>query len=118
MVLCSLLAMFVIYGQSAYSDSLLKTLAAARPDSAKVFLLTTLSDNSVNTDPLKALQYAEEANLLAKNLHSDTGVIRALYQLGIALFINGNYYRAMKVSLEGLNLAEKNNDEFNIPSFY
>src|SRR6478735_1154978 len=102
MVLCSLLAMYVIHGQATLTDSLLKKLVTARPDTSKVFLLTTLSDKSVNTDPLKALQYAEDAILLAKGLKCDTGVIRALYQLGVALFINGNYSRAMKVSLEGL----------------
>src|SRR5206468_3931576 len=115
-VLCMLFTVIVIHGQTTFTDSLLKTLATAKADTAKVFLLTSLSDASVNTDPLKALQYAEDAILLAKSLRSDTGVIRALYHLGVSLFINGNYSRAMKVSLEGLNLAEKKNDGFNIAS--
>lgn len=104
--------------QSNITDSLEAKMAITKPDINKVSLLLVASAEYTYTNPKKATHYAEEAILLSNSLHNDTARVRGMNALAFSLFVVGNYSTAMKIALQSLALAGKENYTRGIASTY
>lgn len=60
--------------------------------------------------PDSALIYAEQALLIARNKHYKIGEANSLNRLGVVLWKNGKYDRALQFLLSALKIREENND--------
>ncbi len=83
-------------------------------DTTKVEALLKISRFNTNNKPNQAVREAEEALLESKRIKSSVYEMRSLNSLGFALFVTGNYPRALKISLQGQQLAKKLDNEFGL----
>ena len=62
-------------------------LQKMKPDTAKITALLKHSHELTYTDPLTAMEYAEEGLLLSKQLKYAQGLMRATTALGFSFFV-------------------------------
>jgi signal transduction histidine kinase len=84
-------------------DSLKLLLNKAHDDTAKVLLLVDLSWGYLNQAD-SSIRYAQRALSLARQLNYKKGEADAMHIYGYALWISGNYDKAIEIALKALNL--------------
>lgn len=108
-----LLLSLSFFAQNKEIDSLLIVLKTAKEDTNKVNLLNKLSEKAgwriAKYD--RAIEYAEGAKNLAKNLNYKRGEANANHNLGNGYFFQGNYDEAMKNYQASVKLREEIGDE-------
>ena len=92
---------------SARADSLLRLLAASRPDTNRVEYLIQLAWDRTDDNPLAAIGYGRQSLALARQLRFATGECRSLLMLGWAFMRAGNYPTAVQTQLQAHRLAER-----------
>ncbi len=91
-------------------DSLVKRLNASRLDTGRVHVLNALTVAYRNSEPDKAMQYAEQARTLADSLGFDRGHARALDNMGWVHYRRGELDKALSLSMQALRLSHKARD--------
>jgi len=94
------------------TDSLSRALQNATTDEDRLKITTLLSDKLYNTDPLQALEYADESVRLAKKLDSDSSLASAYSSQAKTFLHLGNYSRALEIYQSVIQLAEKMGDRY------
>ncbi|AYB34123.1 tetratricopeptide repeat protein [Chryseolinea soli] len=94
------------------ADSLRRALQNAVTDTDRLKITTALADKLYNSDPLQALEYAEESIQLAKKLNSDSSLVSAYSSLAKTFLHLGNYSRALETYQTVIQLAEKMGDRY------
>jgi len=97
---------------SSPPDSLRRALQNAVTDEERLKITTLLSDKLYNTDPLQALEYADESIQLAKKLNSDSSLASAYSSQAKTFLHLGNYSRALEIYQSVIQLAEKMGDRY------
>ncbi len=92
-------------------DSLLKELAVAKNDTAKVWAMQDLSFNYLYSNPDKSAWYAQQALTLAKKINDESTVISCMIDIGCALSVTGSYTASLQILLSALERSEKLKDE-------
>jgi tetratricopeptide (TPR) repeat protein len=87
-------------------DSLKRQLSQARDDTNKVKTIIEICWNYQWEYPDSALAYTLPALSLARRLHFTSGEITILLIMGETLAIKGDYYEALKIELQALQLCE------------
>ncbi len=93
------------------NDSLLRVINAPRHDTDRIMALNELAFEYVWNDPKKALDYALPARALAQKIKYNAGERNALFIIGEALAVSGNYDKALEVKFKGLQLSEKSGEQ-------
>jgi two-component system NtrC family sensor kinase len=93
------------------NDSLLKVLATAKHDTAKVWAMQDLSYNYLYSNPEKSAWYAQKALTLAKKINDESSVISCMIDIGIALSVTGSHTVSLQILLSALEKSEKLKDE-------
>lgn len=106
------------FGQSKNEGNNERKLYAIKEDTTKVVSLIEASLENLNKNPNKSIYLAEEALFKSKKIKSQIHEMRSLNALGSALFVTDQYSRGLKISLEGLQLAEKLNHNRGILNAY
>ncbi len=101
------------YAQSR-ADNLEERIGKAAKDTTLVNLLVQASTESSSIDPDNAIRYAEEALILARQLHDRKAEVTAMQAMGFALSVVGNYSRAIKITLEAMQMAERESYDLGI----
>jgi tetratricopeptide (TPR) repeat protein len=101
-----------------HMDSLKRALSTAKDDTAKVLLLAELSGNYAVHQVDTSIRYAQRAIRLARQLNYQRGEAAAMHSYGSALWISGNYDKAIEMALEALNLYRDLQDVKMIASSY
>jgi len=101
------------------------TKAPIPADTAKVEILIKLVQNHLESDPGKALRYAEQQLELSEKLHYATGIANACVSLGAIYDLKSEYDKALQLTRRALaiNIKLKNtvgveDCYFNIGSLY
>jgi tetratricopeptide (TPR) repeat protein len=102
-----------LYGQNATVDSLLTFINVSKADSNKVKALNALSFELRNSDPQKAMEYAQEAGKLGDVVRFEKGVGVAEVNLAVCQINTGDYDLAIENANKGLKTLEKYSDPFN-----
>ena len=97
---------------STPADSLRRALQNAATDEERLKITTLLSDKLYNTDPIQALEYADESIQLAKKLNSDSSLASAYSSQAKTFLHLGNYSRALEIYQSVIQLAEKIGDRY------
>lgn len=79
-------------------------------DTARIALLVKKSMQVQAFNPDSALIYAEQALTIARNTKHKTGEASSLNRLGVVLWKNGKYDRALQFLLGSLKIREESND--------
>ncbi|PCH93050.1 MAG: hypothetical protein COB85_07550 [Bacteroidetes bacterium] len=87
-------------------NSLLKNLKTANEDTNKVNGLNRLFREHQNTDPVKALDYAEKAVLLSEKLSFNKGLVEGWTNMGIYHYNQGDYPKALNYFKKTLELSK------------
>src|SRR5690349_16360355 len=95
-------------------DSLNKAFALATNDDVRCQLIGFITNTYTFSNLDSALLYSRKGILLAQKMKSDLCLSYALSSYGAVLTQMGNYAQAIYFELEGLKLAEKNNDYNNL----
>lgn len=69
-------------------------------------------------DAIKALNHAEDALKLSRDLNYSTGIANAYRILGSVYTQNENYYQSLELFLASLEIFQKNNDSLGIANVY
>jgi tetratricopeptide (TPR) repeat protein len=88
--------------QQSPADSLKKIISSEKDDTNKVNTLIELSKNFLSTDAKQALQYANQANVLAEKLNFQNGKGWALKKIGQAYNQQSDYVNALQAWKEAL----------------
>jgi signal transduction histidine kinase/tetratricopeptide (TPR) repeat protein len=80
---------------SAREDSLLRVLATMPQDTHRVLTYNELFKATFTSEPLRALDYAQKALQLAKDLHYRSGIARLSNNLGVWHSKRGNYKQSL-----------------------
>jgi tetratricopeptide (TPR) repeat protein len=100
----------VAYAQKTKTDSLRSQLLLHQNDTTGVELLRTLSFRIQASRPDSALIYAQRGIDLARKLSFTKGEAACMNRLGVVLWKNGKYDRALSFLLNSLKLREEIND--------
>jgi two-component system NtrC family sensor kinase len=103
-----------IAAQQNYADSIKQELAAAKEDTNKVWILTTLGSVYQWSYPDSGILYIQEALKLAQELNFVRGEMIAYARAVQAFSGKGNYPKALEAGLKELDLAEKSGDSTSI----
>jgi hypothetical protein len=87
-------------------DSVKRILALANDDSTKLRKISDLVWIYLYSDPDSALKYIQQEILLAKKIKSDKELSIALIQYEALSDLTGNYPQAIRLGLQGLQVAE------------
>ncbi len=87
-----------------YVDSAKLSLSKANDDTAKVLLLIELSSDYLVYQADTSISYAQRAISLARQLNYKKGEAQGMWIYGYALWIAGNYDKAIEVALKALDL--------------
>ncbi|MFI5204127.1 MAG: tetratricopeptide repeat protein, partial [Flavobacteriales bacterium] len=103
-----------IFSSSAFiahasESSILKQIAAEKGLVQKAKLYNQLSEELVNADPDKSLQYARKAIELAKKAENDIVLADAQLNLGTALYYVDEYSNGIKEVKAALKIYEEKN---------
>lgn len=109
-----LLSVLPGFSQNKETDSLLNIVTTGKDDSVKVNALISLTISSYQSDPDKALQFANHAKDIAVKIKFISGEAYAYKWLGIINNYKGNYYEALINSNKSLNLFETLRDKAGI----
>ncbi|HSC54825.1 MAG TPA: adenylate/guanylate cyclase domain-containing protein [Phnomibacter sp.] len=93
---CALLIVSMLAAQNAAIDSLKQVIAKAAADSNKVNSLLALSKEYLSNDPAKAIQYANEANVLASTIGYTKGNAYSYKALGLVYLMQGRYIETIE----------------------
>jgi signal transduction histidine kinase/Tfp pilus assembly protein PilF len=85
----------VIVGAPTQEDSLLKVLRTLPQDTQRVLTLNELFKTTLNSEPLKALDYGQQALKLARSIDYKRGVARLSNNLGVWHSKRGNYQESL-----------------------
>ncbi len=96
----------------ASTDSLLMILQQAPADTNKVILLNQISRSFIYDDPRQALQYARQADSLARSLDYKRGHVLALNRMGSAYWSLGDLEQGLSYFIQSRELAEEINDRY------
>lgn len=118
---CFLLLSFALYAftgfaQKQKADSLAALLKAEKKDTAKVKLMWQVADVISIYNPDTALQLAQQALFLAKNIHYKEGQSRSLGLIAEVFRKIGNYPRALEFNIKKLELEEQGSNPYNLAS--
>ncbi|SHG56220.1 Tfp pilus assembly protein PilF [Chryseolinea serpens] len=94
------------------TDSLRNALQNTTNPEERLRITIALADRLYNTDPLQALEYADESIQLAKKLNSDSSLASAYSSQAKTFLHLGNYSRALEVYQSVIQLAEKMGDRY------
>src|SRR5665213_201927 len=94
--------------QNKTIDSIKEKLSAAKEDTNKVQILITLGLAYVWNKPDSALMYGLKARELSQQLNYIDGEIEVAPVLSEALSSKGNFFKALEIDLQAMQLAEKN----------
>lgn len=112
-LLLSLFA-FTTGAQVNERDSLLKQLAVAKEDTAKVMLLCNIGATYENSDPESSRTYYKQAGELSRKLKYDWGEYRQLTLYGNMFSIQGKLDSGLIYQQEALKVAERMKDSLSI----
>jgi signal transduction histidine kinase len=104
------MTIFPALAQGSKVDSLLKQLAHAEEDTAKVWLLCALGETYESNAPETAKQYFRQAGALSRRLKFKAGEYKYLYLYGNTFIIQGNYDSSLFYQQRALTLAQQMND--------
>ncbi|MCC9136879.1 ATP-binding protein [Pontibacter silvestris] len=107
-----------LQAQNKLVDSLLAELPKAKTDSARVMIYCNLSKLYVLSDAIKAKEYGQAAEALAKASGLAHGRAKALNILGGAHLVMGEYDRALGCYYTALKIGEQINDTTTLISAY
>ena len=82
-----------------------------KDDTTRVNNLILASENHFNSDPLKAIRYAKQADELATKINYRKGSAYALKNIGSAYYIQGSYDEAINYWQKSLKTFQSINDE-------
>lgn len=94
------------------TDSLRNALQNTTNPEERLRITIALADKLYNTDPLQALEYADESIQLAKKLNSDSSLVSAYSSQAKTFLHLGNYSRALEIYQSVIQLAEKMGDRY------
>ncbi|MFT4155046.1 tetratricopeptide repeat protein [Parafilimonas sp.] len=90
-------------------DSLKRRIAAAPADTNKVKALLRLGEDYTLNSPDSAFHYLNMAGTLSHQLNYPAGMIRYRFLYSGLLEAQGKFEKALKLSLEAVDIAQKNN---------
>lgn len=97
----------VLSAHAGTTDSLVRVLKTAPDDSAKVNLLTTLADETWQQgNYVEAMNYAEQAKLLADKVNFEKGKATAYINSALIYWKQGDYPKALEHAFTALRLNE------------
>ena len=94
------------------TDSLRNALQNTTNAEERLRITIALADKLYNSDPLQALEYADESIQLAKKLNSDSSLVSAYSSQAKTFLHLGNDSRALEVYQSVIQLAEKMGDRY------
>ncbi len=100
-----------VHAQNTLSDSLLRLVREAPMDSSRVLLINELASSLREADSNLAFHYAQQARDLATQLQFKRGLGTVLENIGWIYYRQGNYFKAVNVSLEALQIAQEIGDK-------
>jgi tetratricopeptide (TPR) repeat protein len=112
-VVCICLFVYTLtsaYAQQSPVSSLRAQLRQRVPDTARVELLRKLSMQIQAQRPDSALLFAQQGLSLAQKINYKKGEADCLDRLGVVLWKNGKYDRALSSVIGALKIREKNKD--------
>lgn len=80
------------------------------PEQKKVEILNCLSENTRNSDPKKAMNYAEKALNLSKKLNDKIGEANSLSNIGVCYYYTGNPNLSQQNHLSALQIFTELSD--------
>src|SRR6185312_9111635 len=104
---CILMA---VYAQKKEISALRSQLQERIPDTARVELLRKLSMQIQSVKPDSALLFAQQGLSLAQKIGYKKGEADCLDRLGVVLWKNGKYDRALSCAIGSLKIREENKD--------
>ena len=88
-------------------DNVLRSLQTAKEDTNKVNMLNRLGFKYQWDEPKQAIEYCLASLSLSRKLDYKSGEINAVWSLGEALAMSGNYIKATELKFKGLEMAEQ-----------
>ena len=116
--LCVGFASLVGFSQNPEADSLKILLSNTTVDSVRVYLMYKISDAYSKKEPLIALDYADTALNLAREINFDRGEARSLTRIGNLYSRIGEFDTSLSALLASLKLSEEMHDEKGIAASY
>lgn len=114
----ALLCLQTLFAQKTKSDSLMLILQQKKEDTSKVNVLNDLAFELRSSDPQKSIDYCNQAIALSSKLDFRKGLGVAKINMAVSQINTGEYGAARKNAQEGLVIAEKLADKFNIGRAY
>ncbi|MBK9733106.1 MAG: tetratricopeptide repeat protein [Chitinophagaceae bacterium] len=108
--LATLLCTIYVHASSPEIDSIKRQLNAAGSDSSKIFIYADLSDAFDFSHPDSSFIYARKGLALSQLIEFPKGEARCIYEIGVTLWITGNYVPALEQLLKSLEMQENMND--------
>lgn len=105
------LIFFVRAQSDPYADSLERVLSGTIHDTVRIDILQKLSYKIADSNPNKAIEYAQEGLKLTKQYNNLKAEAKCYNNLGSAYQSKGEYENAMNAYLKAMELYEKTNDE-------
>jgi two-component system, sensor histidine kinase and response regulator len=99
------------FSQQVASDSLVSRALAAPMDSSRVLLLNEVATSLREVEGNRALQYAEEAMVLAEKLQYKRGLGKVQANIGWMYYRQGKYSKALKISADALEINQQVGDK-------
>lgn len=99
------------FSQQAARDSLVSLALAAPMDSSRVLLLNEVATSLREVEGNRALQYAEEAMVLAEKLQYKRGLGKVQANIGWMYYRQGKYSKALKISADALEINQQVGDK-------
>jgi len=100
------------------TDSLETELKKAGEDTGKVQLLLRLSGRLISNEPEKALQYANYAYILSKNLKYQKGIALSYSNMSNYHKNKGDYDKALEYALKSMKICKETGDNKEIAQNY
>ena len=100
-----------VFAQNVKVDSLEKLLTTNLADSRRAFVLSELMLSLRESDPIRALDFGEKANVLTQKVGSSKQQSGINHNLANIYLFLGRYPEAIKKSLEALKIWEQNADK-------
>jgi signal transduction histidine kinase len=105
-----LIAALIIKAQVGKADSLLKVLAFAQDDTAKVLVLLQIADSYETNNQDSSIFYLEKSRKLSESLNFLKGMYLYYRQSAIVSFTKGDYAASMEQSNHALSAARQLKD--------
>ncbi len=98
------------HASNPVADSIKQDLFAAKDDTTKIFRYADLSDAYDFDFPDSSFHYARKGLELSRRIGFVKGEARCIYEMGVTLWITGNYVPALEQLLKALKMQEDIND--------